>query len=204
MLFAYRRQLDETLRPGAVYWPGELISRFGLQVGNIEPIAVADRDEQFEYGEVITVDTNGRARKVQAGDTASRFIGVVNKNATATMKVLDEQIIGLAPRLTLSVFRGGRQGVIAVPVQNILNYDVVGDPVEVPVVAGNPVFVRVTPSTDNPALPIGGIETASNDGECVEWTGVKFAEPAVTPFRDNTQFTTTTGATTYVAGIELG
>lgn len=203
MLFAYKRRFDETLRPGAVYWPGENIKRFGLQVANIEPIQVSDRDDFFEFGEVIALDTNGRARKIAVGDTAVNFHGVVHKNASATMGVLETQVMGMAPRLTLSIFRGGRQGVIAVPLQSISNWNG-GTATEVPVVPGNPVFIRVATSTDNPALPIGGIETSASDGECVEWVGVKFAEKATTPYRDDTQYTDANGATTYVAGIELG
>lgn len=251
MLFAYRQRFDETLRPGAVYWPGENIKRFGLQVANIEPIMVSDRDDQFEYGEVIALDSNRRARKILTTDNATNFHGVVHRNASATMAVLDTQVMGMAPRLTLSVFLGGRQGVIAVPVQNITDFENGGD---VAVGIGNAVYVRVKElGAEAPAwsdsddyvvgqmtkhndelyiakedhlntasvepgeatdwedtwtlvdftLPLGGIETASSDGECVEWTGVKFAEPATSPFKE-TKYTDSASPTTYVAGIELG
>lgn len=203
MLFAYNKRFDEALKRGQVYFPGESIKKFGLQVANIEPVMVADRDDRFEFGEVIALDGDGRARKIAENDAATALYGVVHRNATATYSVLDEQIFGMAPRLTLSVFRGGRQGVISVPVQNITNYDVQGDPVLAPVVTGAQVFVRVKPSTDNPALPIGGIETVANDGECVAWTGVTFDEPVSFPFKEE-RYTTAAGATTAVAGINLG
>jgi len=202
MLFAYNKRFDEALKRGQVYWPGESIKKFGLQIANIEPVMVADRDDRFEFGEVIALDSDGRARKIAENDAATVLYGVVHRNATATYSVLDEQVFGMAPRLTLSVFRGGRQGVIAVPVQNIVNFDGDTNPVT-PVVSGAQVFVRVKPNTTNTALPIGGIETADSDGECVAWTGVTFAEPVSYPFKDE-RYTTTAGITTAVAGINLG
>lgn len=166
MLFSYNKRFDEALKRGQVYWPGESIKKFGLQVANIEPIMVADRNVRFEYGQVIALDSDGRARVIAGTDNATNFYGVVHRNATATYGVLDEQIMGMAPRLTLSVFKGGRQGVIAVPVQNI--FDGVSDPTDVGTTAvtkGGQVYIRVKAlgaeadawANDGKEYKIGGI-----------------------------------------------
>jgi|GEM_PF-7057897 len=117
-LFNYPRMYSEVLKRGAIYWPGEAISKFGLQRGIIKPVMVAD-GVQFEWGEIVCLDTNGKGRKVTDTDTSDNFFGIVDRNATSTYGVLDNQVMGMAPRLTLSVFAGKRQGSIAVPIQSI-------------------------------------------------------------------------------------
>ena len=138
-LFYYNRQFDEALKRGQIYWPGESIKKFGLQIANIEPVKNAE-NEIFEWGEIVVLDSDGRARVVAEGDDATNFYGVVHRNATATYGVLSEQLMGMAPRITLSVFKGDRQGVIAMPVQNITDFDDGGD---VAVAVGNTPYVRV-------------------------------------------------------------
>jgi len=192
MLFAYNKRFDEALKRGQVFWPGESIKKFGIQVANIEPIMVAE-GTRFEWGEVVVRDADNRARKVTATDTGADFMGIVHRNASATYSVLSEQVTGYAPRLTISVFRGGQEGVIAVPVQNVGS---------TPVAVGGDVYVRVAESATNPDLPIGGIETEAIVDETVLWEDAKFAEPATFPFKDE-KYTDASGATTAVAGIEI-
>lgn len=192
MLFAYEKRFDEALKRGQVYWPGESLKKFGLQIANIEPVHVA-MDELLEWGEIVVIDADGKARSVQAGDAATDFYGVVHRNATATYSVLSEQVFQYAPRLTISVFRGGREGVIAVPVQQVGS---------TPVAKGGSVYVRIAASGTTPELPIGGIETEEIAGETVLWEDAVFAEPVSYPFKDE-KFTDATGPTTAVAGIEI-
>ena len=141
-LFNYPRMFGETLKPGAVYWPGEAVMKFGLQRGNIVPVMVGDRKERFEWGEIVALDSDGKARKVEGTDSATNFFGIVDRNASGTYGVLDTQVMGMAPRLTLSVFTGGRDGTIAVPVQNVVNH-LVADPATTDVAVDGQVYVRV-------------------------------------------------------------
>ena len=194
-LFAYSRRFSEVLKRGEVYFPGESVKKFGLQIANIEPVMVA-KDTTFEWGELVVLDADGRATKVDGDTTAADIYGVVHRNATATYGVLSEQNFQNAPRLTLSVFRGGRNGEIAVPLQNEGS---------TPAVKGGQVYVRVAASGTNAALPIGGIETEAVQDETIEWTGVTFTGPDYSPFRvENEHYTTVAdGATTQVVGILL-
>ena len=190
-LFAYDRRLSEVLKRGEVYFPGESVKKFGLQIANIEPVMVAE-GETFEWGELVVLDSDGRATKVSGTTTAAQIYGVVHRNATATYTVLSEQVTQMAPRLTLSVFRGGRQGEIAVPVQTA------------GAAKGGQVYVRTAASVANPALPIGGIEGTSATGN-IAWTGVTFTGTDYSPFRTEEEHYTTVadGATNKVVGILL-
>ena len=196
MLFAYDKRFDEVLKRGANYRPGETQMKFGLQSANIKPVMVDD-GVRFEWGEVVVeyINSDGRnvGRKVQAGDTTDSFSGIVARNATATYNVLSEQVTQYAPRLTISVFKGNREGVITVPVQEVHS---------TPVTVGGDVYVRVAESATNPDLPIGGIETEAITDETVLWENAKFAEPLTYPFQEE-KFTDASGATTAVAGIEI-
>lgn len=195
MLFHYERRFSEALKRGQVYFPGEHVKKFGLQIGNIEPVPVGDKDTRFQWGEVIKLDSDGRAEHIEDGDSADDFYGVVSRNATGTMGVLEEQVMGLAPRNTLSVFRGGREGEISVPVQ---------DEHDTPVEKGGKVYVRIAESDDNPDLPLGGIETEEITDETVEWEGVTFAGEATNPYTNtDDKFTDEDGPTNVVAPIEL-
>ena len=249
-LYHYTRMFDEALKRGQVYWPGESVKKFGLQIANIEPMRVAE-GQRFEWGELIKKNQDGEAQRIEEDDSDSDFYGVVHRNATATYSVLSEQIMGMAPRLTLSVFRGGREGVVAMPVQNIFDYD---SAEEVPVAEGGDVYVRIKPLGDEAPswsdsndyeegnivkhdgelyvcidehtgsssvepgeasdwedtwkvldydLPIGGIETNSSNGECVEWTDATFDTKTYYPFKQE-KYKDAHSNTTAVAGIELG
>lgn len=203
-LFNYHRRFDEALSRGAVYFPGESISKFGLQKANVIPVMVAKDAGQFEWGEIVCLDANGKGRKVTDTDTADNFLGVVDRNASGTMGVLDMQVMGMAPRLTLSVYAGKRQGVVAVPLQTVNTYDdstgaVTGT--TQPVVGGQ-VYVRIAESAGNPDLPIGGIETHAIAGETVEWTDVTFQSGVMYPYKEQ-KFTDSDSPTNAVVGIEL-
>lgn len=202
-LFAYDRRLSEVLKRGEVYFPGESVKKFGLQIANIEPVMVAE-GETFEWGELVVLDSDGRATKVNAQTTTADIYGVVHRNATATYTVLSEQVFQMAPRLTLSVFRGGRDGEIAVPLQT--NSDSAAqDPTIVAPAKNGKVYVRIAPNAVNTALPIGGIETQFIDGETIEWVGVTFTGTDYSPFRTEEEHYTTVadGATNKVVGILL-
>lgn len=200
-LFHYHKRFSEALKRGQIYWPGEHVKKFGLMSAEIEPMQVKDANTIFEWGEVVK-KSNGRADHIEAGDGAGDFYGVVSRNASATGGVYEEQVMGMAPRQTISVFRGGRSGVIAMPVQNI--NDGTND---VPAVSGGKVYVRIAESTGNPDLPIGGIETVEISGETVEWEGVTFDGEAVTVYHENdfdAKYTDSDSKTTYVAPVDLG
>jgi hypothetical protein len=201
-LFAYSKRLSEVLKRGEVYFPGESVKKFGLQIANIEPIMVAE-GETFEWGELVVLDSDGRATKVNAQTTAGDIVGVVHRNATATYTVLSEQVFEMAPRLTLSVFRGGRDGEIAVPLQSVSDNE--SSPTLVAPAKGGQVYVRIAASTDNPALPVGGIETQAIANETIAWTGVTFTGPDYSPLRTEDEHYTTVadGPTSKVVGILL-
>lgn len=190
-LFAYQRRFSEALVRGEVYFPGESVKKFGLQIANIEPVMVA-KDVTFEWGELVALDGDGRAIKLPVDATADDIYGVVHRNATATYGVLSEQNFQNAPRLTLSVFRGGRDGEIAVPLQNEGS---------TPAAKGGQVYVRV--NAGNTDLPVGGIETEEISGQTIAWTGVTFTGPDYSPFRTETKYTDGDGPTTQVVGIRL-
>ena len=145
-LFEYEKMLPEALKRGALYWPGESIKKFGLQKANVAPLFVSDdmvdNEERFEWGEVVCLDSDGNARRVTDTDDASNFYGIVDRNASGTMGVLERQVMGMAPRLTLSVWIGGRQGVVAVPVQNITNH-LTAAATKTNVAVSSTVYVRV-------------------------------------------------------------
>ena len=202
-LFAYDRRLSEVLKRGEVYFPGESVKKFGLQIANIEPVMVAE-GQTFEWGELVVLDSDGRATKVNAQTTAGDIYGVVHRNATATYTVLSEQVFQMAPRLTLSVFRGGRDGEIAVPLQTNSN-SAAENPTIVAPVKGGQVHVRIAPNAVNTALPVGGIETQLIANETIAWTGVTFTGADYSPFRTEEEHYTTVadGATNKVVGILL-
>jgi hypothetical protein len=201
-LFAYSERLSEVLKRGEVYFPGESVKKFGLQIANIEPVMVAD-GVSFEWGELVVLDNDGRAAKVSGTTAAADIYGVVHRNATATYTVLSEQVFQMAPRLTLSVFRGGRDGEIAVPLQSVSDNEVT--PSLVAPAKGGQVYVRIAASTANTALPIGGIETQLIQDETIAWTGVTFTGPDYSPARTEDEHYTTVadGATNKVVGILL-
>jgi len=72
-LFAYSERLSEVLKRGEVYFPGESVKKFGLQIANIEPVMVAD-GVSFEWGELVVLDTDGRAAKVSGTTTAADIV----------------------------------------------------------------------------------------------------------------------------------
>lgn len=194
-LFAYAERFSEVLKRGEVYFPGESVKKFGLQIANIEPVMVAE-GVTFEFGELVVLDADGRAAKVSGTTTADDIYGVVHRNATATYGVLSEQITQMAPRLTLSVFRGGRDGEIAVPLQTEGT---------TPAAKGGQVYVRIAANSTNTALPVGGIETEAVTDETIAWTGVTFTGAAYSPARaaDEHYTTVADGATNKVVGILL-
>ena len=166
--FQYRKMFDETLKRGVTYWPGEGVKKFGLMRGVIVPVRPAE-GLLFEYGEVIALNNDGEARKIAATDEAANFFGIVERNASATYGVLDLQVMGMAPRLTLSVFKGGRDGEIAVPVQNI-NNTLLAANTATALTVGGAVYVRVKAhgtdapdwSNDTVAYKAGAIVKHSN------------------------------------------
>lgn len=201
-LFAYAERLSEVLKRGEVYFPGESVKKFGLQIANIEPVMVAD-GVNFEFGELVVLDSDGRATKVSGTTTAADIYGVVHRNATATYSVLSEQVFQMAPRLTLSVFRGGRQGEIAVPLQSVSDNE--ATPTLVAPAKNEQVYVRIVASAENAALPLGGIETQLITGETIAWTGATFTGADFSPSRTEDEHYTTVadGATNKVVSILL-
>jgi hypothetical protein len=189
MLFDYTRQFSQQLKRGELYWAGETVKKFGHMAGFIQPLMPAD-GQRFEFGQVIKLDADGNAHAIESGDAATVLYGIVHRNASPTYGVLDTQITGQAPRQSISVFRGGLNGEIAVPLQ------VTG------AVKGGQVYVRIAPNVANPALPIGGIETALISGETVAWVGAKFKSGALFPL-DVEKYTNADSPTTAVVVIEL-
>lgn len=175
-LFHYRRMFSEALARGWVYWPGEHVVRFGLQSAVIEPIPAPDIEDRFQWGEVVKV-VDGHAKHIEEGDDNDDFYGVVSRNATGTMGVLDEQVMGMAPRQTLSIFRGARNGAISVPVQNVQN--TIGDGSIDEPEKGDKVYIRVkSHGSEAPSW--------SSDTEYVEGQVVTEDDTVYTCIKDHT------------------
>ena len=71
------------------------------------------------------------------------------------------------------------------------------------ITAGGAVYVRTKADATNTALPIGGIETGADSGDCLAWTGATFTGQVGFPLSATTNGTSSSGLTARVAQIKL-
>ena len=159
MLFNYNSGLKMVFDRDGAYLPGQL-AKIGWKLA--PTLNTLSTDPAIEFGQAVkrVVDANGLpyATAIATGDTADKFYGIAVRDVrsqssvtyTANGTSFIHQYMSGSP---ISVVRSGY---VSVPVQN-------GTPV-----IGGKVYVRVTASATNANLPIGGIETAADEGKCVE------------------------------------
>lgn len=158
MLFNYTSGLTETFNKGGSYLPGQT-TKIGYKLA--PALNSLDTVPAIEFGQVVkrVIDANGLpyAANIESGDTASDLYGIAMKSVASQSQVVYSGFT----KSFISTYVAGqaisvvKAGYITVPVQN-------GTPV-----VGGTVYMRVTASTTNANLPIGGIETAADDGKCV-------------------------------------
>ena len=154
MLFNYNSGLKDTFIRGGSYLPGQITKTGWKQVPSLNTV------DAIEFGAVIKRDVSGSvpvAKVLASGDTAADVYGIAVRDVQSQGQVN----YGIFTKSFINSYNPGqgvsimRKGWIAVPVQN-------GTPT-----VGGTVYVRVTASTDNANLPIGGIETSADEGKCV-------------------------------------
>ena len=154
MLFNYNSGLKDTFIRGGSYLPGQIAKTGWKQVTSLGTV------DAIEFGTVVKRDVSGTvpvAKALAASDTAADVYGIAVRDVQSQGQVS----YGAYTKSFINTYIAGqpisvmRKGWIAVPVQN-------GNPT-----VGGTVYVRVTASTNNTYLPIGGIETAADDGKCV-------------------------------------
>lgn len=196
MLFNYNSGIKELFNRQGSYLPGQMSKTTDLFF--TESINSLDTNEPIEFGTVlkreIDVNTNiPYVCPIEEDDTYDKFYGIairdiISQYATNYGANQSNFITSYVNGYPISVLR---EGYITVPVQN-------GTPIP-----GQPVYVRVMTSTDNPNLPIGGIEATASTGT-VEWKNVKFVSGPYFPAQGNSttptaQIPTSQCATIYVS-----
>lgn len=154
MLFNYNSGLKDTFIRGGSYLPGQIAKAGWKQVLSL------NTNEAIEFGQVVKRDVSGAvpfAVALEASDTAADVYGIAVRDVQSQGQVN----YGVFTKSFINSYNPGqpvsimRKGFITVPVQN-------GTPT-----VGGTVYVRVTASSGNTYLPIGGIETAADEGKCV-------------------------------------
>lgn len=190
MLFNYPNGLKEEFNRDGSYMPGT-ITKTGWQL--CESINSLATNPPIEFGTVLkrTTTNNGLpyVTTIAEDDSFEVFYGIavkddVSQNTVNVSEFQNQIIHQYTAGYPISVMKSGY---ITVPIQ-------AGTPI-----AGNPVWVRVAPSTDNPSLHIGGIEAEASVGN-VAWKNVEFISGPYYPL-NGTEQTTSNGATSMCATI---
>lgn len=157
-LFNYTSGLKDTFIRTGSYMPGQIAKTGWKQAPALNSLTT---NPAIEFGQAVkrAVDGNNLpyAAAIQTGDTAADLYGIAVRDVVSQSQVS----LGAFTNSYISTFTPGqavtilRKGWIAVPVQN-------GTPT-----IGGTVYMRVTASETNVNLPIGGFETAADDGKCV-------------------------------------
>lgn len=190
MLFNYTSGLKDTFDRVGSYVPGQ-ITKSGWKLAPSINTTTA-----IEFGQAVkrAVDAAGLpyATAIEAADTAADLYGIAVRDVVSQSQVTfgsftNSYIAGYTAGQPATILR---KGWIAVPVQN-------GTPV-----VGGTVYMRVTASGSNAYLPIGGFETAADDGKCVA-INATFESGALFPMNGVTTAPTSTVPTSQVAVIYL-
>ena len=191
MLFDYPSGLKEEFnRPGS-YMPGT-IAKSNCKI--CESINSLSTNPPIEFGTVLKrqVTNNGLpyVTQIEEDDSFTVFYGIavkdfVSQSSLDISSFQNQMIYKYVAGQAISVLVNGY---ISVPVQS-------GVPV-----AGNQVWIRTAPSTDNPSLPIGGIEAEASVG-CVAWKGVFFESGPYYPLEGINSETSSNSNTSMCATI---
>lgn len=191
MLFDYSSGLKEEFNRKGSYMPGT-IAKSPYKI--CESVNSLSTNPPIEFGIVLKrkVTDNGLpyVTTIEEDDSFTEFYGVAVKDVLSQSSVnrndfQNQLIYTYIAGYPISVLKSGY---VAVPVQN-------GTPI-----ATHQVWVRVAPSTENPSLPIGGIEAEGSVG-CVAWKGVFFESDGYYPLKGTNAGTTTNGTTSVCATI---
>lgn len=175
---------------------GMLPGQQGFISGNDQiGVGIAVDDDYLENGQVVAVAiVDGKTpkfRKIATSDLATAFYGIVLADIHSQINRVagQPQFIYKYKNQSVSVLR---TGYVWVPVQD-----------DQTITAGAGVYVRVTASSTNTYLPIGGIETGADSGKCLAWTGASFTGQVGYPLSATTNGTSSSGLTAKVAQIKL-
>lgn len=158
MLFNYSSGLKDTFIRQGSYLPGQIAKTGWKQAPALNSLA---NEPNIEFGQAVKRAVTDKslpyATAIESGDAATDLYGI------AVRDVVSQSLVSYGANTTSFIysFANGqpvtilRKGWIAIPVQN-------GTPA-----IGGTVYMRVTASETNPNLPIGGFETAADDGKCV-------------------------------------
>lgn len=195
MLFNYNSGLKESFDRTGNYMPGQE-AETGFKLA--PALNTLSTEPAIEFGQVVkrAIDGSGLpyATSIAAGDTADDFYGIAYRDVVSQSQVQfgpfsTSYIYTYTPGQPCSVMTGGY---ICVPVQN-------GTPA-----IGGAVYMRVTASTTNTNLPIGGIETAADDGKCVQIPNATFESGPFFPMNGTSVTPTASIPTSQCAVIFLG
>ena len=175
---------------------GMLPGQQGFISGNDQiAVGIANDSDYLENGQVVKIDLtdikNPQFKAIQASDSATVLYGIVLADVHAQIFYTPgrPQFIYRYKNQSVSVLR---TGYVWVPVQDNAS-----------ITAGGQVYVRVTASSTNTYLPIGGIETSADSAKCVAWTGASFTGQVGYPLTATTNGTSSSGLTAKVAQIKL-
>lgn len=158
MLFNYSSGLKDTFIRQGSYLPGQIAKTGWKQAPALNTLAT---EPNIEFGQAVKRAVNDNnlpyATAIESGDAATDLYGIAVRDVVSQSSVT----YGANGTSFIYSFANGqpvtilRKGWIAIPVQN-------GTPT-----VGGTVYMRVTASDTNANLPIGGFETAADDGKCV-------------------------------------
>lgn len=192
MLFDYESGIPEIFMRKGGYLPGN-IAKSGWK--RVEPMNSASPDTKIEFGSAVKRNIEEVApfvSVIEEDDNPSDFYGIAVNDVVSQNQVNFDLS---NPKYIANYFSGAgisvlTEGYIVVPIQQ-------GTPI-----VGEPVYIRVAPSTTNPALPIGGIEALADVGN-VALKGVRFESKGYFPFKSTNAGTTANGVTGMCATIYI-
>ena len=195
MLFNYNSGLSEAFNRVGSYVPGQE-AKVGFKLA--PALNTLTTEPAIEFGQVVkrAIDSNGLpyATAIESGDTADDFFGIAYRDVVSQNQVQfgpfsTSYIYTYTPGQPVSVMIGGY---ICVPVQN-------GTPA-----VGGKVYMRVSASSSNTNLPIGGIEATAEGATTVELPNVTFESGPLYPFNGVSTSPTATVPTSQTAIIFIG
>lgn len=195
MLFNYTSGLSESFNRTGCYMPGQE-AKTGFKIA--PALNTLSTNPAIEFGQVVkrAIGSNGLpyATSIASGDTADDFYGIAYRDIVSQNQVQfgafsNSYIYTYTPGQPCSVMTGGY---ICVPVQN-------GTPT-----VGGKVYMRVSTSSSNANLPIGGIEAVAESTTTVELPNVTFESGPFFPMNGVSTSPTASLPTSQCAIIYIG
>lgn len=195
MLFNYNSGLNEAFIRTGSYVPGQE-AKTGWKLA--PALNTLTTNPAIEFGQVVkrAVDGNGLpyATSIASGDTADDFYGIAYRD------IVSQSQVAYGPYSTsyIYTYTAGqpvsvmRSGYICVPVQN-------GTPA-----VGGTVYMRVSASSSNANLPIGGIEATAEGATTVAIPNATFESGPFFPFNGTSTAPTASVPTSQCAIIFIG